>query len=80
MKTNTALRFLGWAALTFGWLETNRLFFKAIIDAINEHNEQIRLKTVDYCFKMIAKEIVEMREDENKNESEDENEDESEDE
>ena len=41
MNTNTVLRFLGWASLTYMWLEANCMFFKAIADAINHHNEQI---------------------------------------
>ena len=41
MNTNTVLRFLGWASLTYMWLEANCMFFKAISDAINYHNEQI---------------------------------------
>ena len=44
MDTNTTLRFLGWTALTYGWLEANRLFFTAIADAIHHHNEQLRLR------------------------------------
>ena len=44
MNANNVLRFLGWAALTYSWLEANRLFFNAIADAINYHNEQIRQK------------------------------------
>ena len=73
MNTGTLIRFLGWAALTFSWLEANRLFFNAIANAINEHNEQIRLKTVENCFKLIAKDI-EMCEDESDNKGEDESE------
>ena len=44
MNTNNVLRFLSWTVLTYMWLESNRLFFIAIADAINNHNEQIRLK------------------------------------
>ena len=73
MNTGTLIRLLGWAALTFSWLEANRLFFNAIANAINEHNEQIRLKTVENCFKLIAKDI-EMCEDESDNKGEDESE------
>ena len=81
MNTGTLIRFLDWAALTFSWLEDNCLFFNAIADAINEHNEQIRLKTVENCFKLIAKDIeVCTCHDKSDNESEDECEDESEDE
>ena len=75
MNTTTFINFLSWACLTFTWLEANRLFFNAIIDAINEHDEHIRLKTVDNCFKLIAKGI-EVNKDEKEDESEDENEDE----
>ena len=42
MNTNTLIRFLGWTSLTYLWLEANCLFFNAIIDAINEHDKQIR--------------------------------------
>ena len=55
MDNGTLIRFLSWAALTFSWLEANRLFFNAIANTINEHNEQTRLKTVENCFKLIAK-------------------------
>ena len=47
MTTNTVLRFLGWAGLTYVWLEANCVFFNAIADAIHQHNEQIRQKTID---------------------------------
>ena len=47
MNTNDVLRFLGWRLLTYMWLDTNRLFFFAIVDAINEHNEQIRQKAIE---------------------------------
>ena len=46
MDTNTVLRFLGWASLTYVWLEANCMFFNAITDAINQHDEQIRLNTI----------------------------------
>ena len=47
MNTNDVLRFLGWGLLTYMWLKINRLFFFAIVDAINEHNEQIRQKAIE---------------------------------
>ena len=47
MNTNTVLHFLGWASLTYMWLEANCMFFKAIADAINHHSEQIRQKAVE---------------------------------
>ena len=47
MNTNTILRFLGWASLTYLWLEANCLFFNAIAYAINQHNEEIRQKAID---------------------------------
>ena len=46
MNTNTVIRFLGWASLTYMWLKANCMFFKAIADAISHHNEQIRQKAV----------------------------------
>ena len=46
MITNNVLRFLGWASLTYMWLEANCMFFNAIADAINQHNEQIRQKAI----------------------------------
>ena len=74
MNTNTVLRFLGWAALTYMWLEANCVFFTAIADAIHQHNEQIRLKVFEE-----AKELLkENDEDESEDESEDEGELESE--
>ena len=65
MNTNTVLRFLGWASLTYLWLEANCLFFNAIADAIHQHNEEIRQKAIEN-FK------------EDESESEDESEDEGE--
>ena len=66
MDTNTTLRFLGWAALTYMWLNANRLFFTAIADAIHHHNEQIRLKAF-----VATKELLnENAEDESESESE----------
>ena len=47
MNTNNVLRFLGWAALTYMWLEANCLFFNAIADAIYQHNEEIRQKAIE---------------------------------
>ena len=35
MNTGTFINFFCWAALTFTWLEANRLFFDAIANAIN---------------------------------------------
>ena len=35
MNTNTVLSFLGWAALTYMWLDVNCRFFNAIADAID---------------------------------------------
>ena len=67
MKTNTVLRFLGWASLTYLWLEANCLFFNAIADAIYQHNEEIRQKAIEN-----------FKEDESEDESEDEGELESE--
>ena len=66
IDTNTTYRFLGWAALTYMWLNANRLFFTAIADAIHHHNEQIRLKAF-----VAAKELLkENAEDESESESE----------
>ena len=45
MNTGTFINFFCWAALTFSWLEANRLFFEAISNAINAHNEQMKQKT-----------------------------------
>ena len=47
MNTSTAIHFLGWFGLTYLWLTTNSLFFTAIDDAIQRHNEQIRLQTLE---------------------------------
>ena len=67
--TGTLINFFGWAFLTFAWLQVNHLFFDAIGNAINEHNEQIRLNAVDNCFKVKTK--VEVCEDVGDNESKD---------
>ena len=47
MNTGTLIRFLGWTSLTYLWLEANCSFFNAIIDAINEHDEQIRQQVLE---------------------------------
>ena len=48
MKTTSAfINFLGWASLTYIWLEVNHLFFCAIINAIHDHDEQIRQKALE---------------------------------
>ena len=70
MNTNNVLRFLGWASLTYMWLEANCLFFNAIADAIHQHNEEIRQKAIDE-----AKELLKQNDE---SESEDESEDEGE--
>ena len=67
IDTNTTLRFMGWVALTYTWLSTNCFFFTAIADAIDQHNEQIRLKAIE-----------ELNEYKDESESEDESEDEGE--
>ena len=39
MNTNTVLRFLGWASLTYMWLEANRLFLPMpLIVTINKED------------------------------------------
>ena len=68
MNTDTVLRFLGWASLTYMWLEANCLFFNAIIDAINDHDEQIRQKAIE--------EVETVTENTNEDESEDKSEEE----
>ena len=73
MNTGTLINFLGWAALTLSWLEANHLFFCAIIDAINEHDEQIKQKVIENVKELIRKNT---NEDESEDESENENEDE----
>ena len=47
MNTNTVLRFLDWAGLTYMWLEANCVFFNAIADAIHQHNEHIKQKAIE---------------------------------
>ena len=39
---NPAVKFLGWAALTYYWLDANWRFLTAIVQAIQEHNDEIR--------------------------------------
>ena len=46
MKTDTLIRFIGWASLTFIWLEANRLFFNAIVDAIHDHDEEVGINAI----------------------------------
>ena len=58
MNTNTVLRFLGWAFLTWLWLEANCMSFNAIADAIHQHNEEIRQKAID-----VARELLKQNDD-----------------
>ena len=44
-STNATLRYLGWFALTYMWLNANCVFFRSILDAIQQHNAQIRQET-----------------------------------
>ena len=69
MNTKTVLRFLGWASLTYLWLEANCLFFNAIADAIHQHNEEIRQKAIEN-FKEDESESEDDSEDEGELESE----------
>ena len=72
MDTNTTLRFLGWAALTYIWLDANRLFFTAIADTIHHHNVQIRLKAFVEAKELLKENDEDKREGESEGESEDE--------
>ena len=38
------INFLGWAALTYAWLTANITFAKAIAEAIENHNKEMRDK------------------------------------
>ena len=67
MKTDGLLCFLGYASLTFMWLETNCLFFGAIADLIHAHNEQIRKKAIEEYNESLIND-----EDESEDESKDE--------
>ena len=60
MNTDDVIRYLGWGLLTYIWLDTNSLFLCAIVNAINDHNEQIRQKAIE--------EYEDDREDETKDE------------
>ena len=64
MNTNAVLRFLGWAALTYMWLDANCLFFTAIADAIHQHNEQIRLKAFEEAKELLKENDEDESEDE----------------
>ena len=46
MGTNTVLRFLGWASLTYMWLQANYTFFNAIAYVIHQHNDESEEKPV----------------------------------
>ena len=70
MNTNNVLRFLGWASLTNMWLEANCLFFNAIADAINYHNEQIRKKAIDDVKEFLKQKTIQENEDESESEDE----------
>ena len=74
MNTNNVLRFLGWAALTYMWLEANCLFFNAIADAIHQHNEEIRQKAIDEAKASLKQNDESESEDQSEDESEDESE------
>ena len=42
MNPTTLVNFLGWAALTYYWLNTNLRFAAAINQALQDHNDAIR--------------------------------------
>ena len=42
MDLDALISFLGWAALTYSWLNINLTFFRAIGQAITNHNDAIR--------------------------------------
>ena len=68
MKTDGLLSSLGYASLTFMWLQTNRLFFSAIADLVHVQNKLIRKKAIDEYNESLIND--------GKDESEDESEDE----
>ena len=40
------ISFLGWAALTYAWLDINFTFASAICQAISDHNDSIRQEAI----------------------------------
>ena len=44
MNVDSLITFCGWAALTYFWLHTNFVFFEAIGETIQKHNNKIREK------------------------------------
>ena len=74
MNTNTVIRFLGWASLTYLVLEVNCFFLNAvgdaIIDAIKHNNKQIRLKAMTDYYELLKRHDRIKSEDESEDESE----------
>ena len=70
MNTNDVLRFLGWAFLTYMWLEANCLFCNAIADATTYHNEQMRQNAIDDVKEFLKQKTFEENEDETESEDE----------
>ena len=46
MRTNDLIELLGWAALTYSWLNVNLTFFGSIVDAFVSHNAFIRTQAI----------------------------------
>ena len=44
---DSTITFLGWAALTYVWLHTNMTFAAAILQAIQDHDNAIRIDLVE---------------------------------
>ena len=42
MDLEALISFFGWAALTYSWLNINLTFFRAINQAITNHNDAIQ--------------------------------------
>ena len=46
MGLGTFFNFLGWATLTYSWLHINLTFASAISQALQNHNDEIRQKSL----------------------------------
>ena len=57
---DSLITFFGWAALTYSWLHINITFAKAICQAIDRHNDTIR---IEFLLDIEAEEDTEQPED-----------------
>ena len=62
MDLDSLIRFFGWAAFTFVWLNVNITFVEAIAHEILDHNRAMRLQGACEGYKQCQKEMQKIKE------------------